>query len=64
MATCKGLMKKGYLEKFSNGVQLERRRKGIPRNSYMQVVTTEMREKGIKNMQLIDREECRRKQNL
>ena len=64
-------MKKGYLENFWNGVHLEeeeeeeeKRKKGIPRNSWIQEVTTEMREKGIKNLKWVDREEWRRKIKL
>ena len=34
-----------------------RRRKGRPQNSWMQEVTTGMREKGINNMEWVDREE-------
>ena len=34
-----------------------RRRKGRPRNSWMLEVTTGMREKGINNLELLDREE-------
>ena len=41
----------------------ERRRKGRPRNSWMQEVTTGMREKGI-NMKWVDRDEWRRKIRL
>ena len=52
------------LEKFWNGVHLEEEKKGRPRNSWMQEVTTGMREKGIKNMEWIDREEWRRKIKL
>ena len=37
------------------------RTKGTPWNSWMQEVTTGMREKGIINMEWIDREEWRRK---
>ena len=38
-----------------------RRRKGRPRNLLMQQVTIGRREKGINNMEWIDREEWRRK---
>ena len=38
-----------------------RSRKGRPRNSWKQEVTTEMREKGIKNLDWVDRKEWRRK---
>ena len=41
-----------------------RRRKGRPRNSWMQEVTNGMREKGIKNVEWIDREEWRREIKL
>jgi hypothetical protein len=40
------------------------RRKGRPRNSWMQEVTTGMREKGINNMEWVDREEWRIKIKL
>ena len=40
------------------------RRNGRPRNSWMQEVTTGMKEKGINNMELVDREEWRRKIKL
>ena len=38
-----------------------RKRKGRPRNWWMQEVTTGMREKGISNMEWVDREKWRRK---
>ena len=41
-----------------------RRRKGRPRHSWMQEVTSGMREKGINNMKWVDREEWRRKTKL
>jgi hypothetical protein len=41
-----------------------RRRKGKSRNSWIQEVTTGMREKGINNMEWIDREDWRRKIKL
>ena len=41
-----------------------RRRKDRPRNSWMQEVTTGMREKGINNVEWIDREEWKRKIKL
>ena len=41
-----------------------RRRKRRPRNSWMQEVTSGMREKGINSMEWIDREEWRRKIEL
>ena len=41
-----------------------KRRKGRPRNSWMEEVTTVMREKGINNMEWVDREEWRRKIKL
>ena len=41
-----------------------RRRKLRPRNSWIQEVTTGMREKRINSMELIDREELRRKLKL
>ena len=41
-----------------------RRRKGRPRNSWMQEITTGMREKGINNIKGIDREEWERKLKL
>ena len=62
----------GHLQKM-NEVRLLRkilercplgRRKGRPRNSWMQEVTTGIREKGINNMEWIDREEWRRKVKL
>ena len=34
-----------------------RRKKGRPRNSWTQEATTDMREKGINNMEWVDREE-------
>ena len=37
------------------------RRKGRHRNSWMQEITTGMREKGIDNMEWVDREKWRRK---
>ena len=40
------------------------RRKGRPRNSWMQEVTTGMREKGVNSMEWINREGCRRKIKL
>ena len=43
---------------------LGRRRKGRPRNSWMQEVTTRMRESGINNLDWVDREGCRRKIKL
>ena len=43
---------------------LGKRRKGRPRKSWMQGVTTGMREKGINNMEWVDREEWRRKIKL
>ena len=42
----------------------ERRRKGKPHNSWMQEVTTGMREKGINNMEWAGGEEWRRKIKL
>ena len=44
-------------EKFWNG----RRRKGKSRNSWMQEVTTGMRERGINNLEWVNREGWRRK---
>ena len=41
-----------------------RRKKGIPQKSWMQEVAAGMREKGINNMEWIDREEWRRKIKL
>ena len=41
-----------------------RRRKGRPRNSWMQEVTTGIKGKGIANIELINREEWRRKMKL
>ena len=41
-----------------------RRRKGRPRNSWMQQVITGMREKGINSMGWVDREERKRKRKL
>jgi hypothetical protein len=38
-----------------------RRRKGRPQNLWIQEVTTGMREKGINNMEWIDREGWRKK---
>ena len=40
------------------------RRKRRPRNSWMKEVTRGMREKGINNMELVDREELRKKLNF
>ena len=40
------------------------RRKGRPRNLWMQEVTTGMREGGIGDLEWVDREEWRRKINL
>ena len=40
------------------------RRRGRPRNSWMQEVTTRMREKEINSMECIDREEWKRKRKL
>ena len=41
-----------------------RRRKGRPRNSLMEEVTTGMRERGIGDSEWVDREEWRKKINL
>ena len=41
-----------------------RRRKGRPRNSWMQEVTTGLRERGIGGLEWVDREEWRKKMNL
>ena len=38
-----------------------RRRKGRPRNSWMQEVTAEMRERGINNLEWVDTEGWRKK---
>ena len=38
-----------------------RRKKGKPRKSWIQEVTTVMREKGVNNIECIDREECTRR---
>ena len=46
-----------YCIMFFVMVSTWRRRKEIPRNSWMHVVTAEVREKGISNMEWIDREE-------
>ena len=43
---------------------VRRRRKGRPRNSWMQEVATGIRENGIKNIELIDRHEQRIKIKL
>ena len=45
MATCKGWTKKGSLEKKFEWCPPGRRRKGRPGNSWMQEVTTGMRER-------------------
>ena len=50
-------MKKGNLEKFWN--RRRRRRKERPQSSWVKEVTTRMREKGINNVEWIDREEWR-----
>ena len=47
------------LEKCPTG-----RRKGRPRNSWMQEITTGMRERGIGDLEWLDREGGRRKINL
>ena len=47
-------MKKGYLKKW-NGVHLEEEKRS--QNLWMQEVTTRIREKGIKNVEWIHREE-------
>ena len=54
-------MKKGYFEIYPSGIRI---RKGVPRNSWMQEVTTGMRGKGILNMEWVNREEWRRKIKL
>ena len=58
MSTFKGWMKKGSLKKLCPP---GRRRKGRPRNLWMQKVTTRMREKGINNLEWVDREKWREK---
>ena len=49
------------LELFPTGRRRRRKRKGSPPNSWMQKVTTGMREKEINNMEWIVREEWKRK---
>ena len=49
-------MKKGNRKTFFKWYSAGIRRKGKPRNSWMQDVTTGVKEKGIKNMDWIDRE--------
>ena len=63
MATCKEWKKEGSLEKFWNGVQLEEEKKE-DHTSWMQEVTSGMREKEINNLEWVDREEWRRKMKL
>ena len=41
-----------------------RRKKGRPRNSWMQKVTTGMREKEFNNMKWVNKEEWKRKRKL
>ena len=58
-------MNEGKLSrKFLEWYPPKRKRKGRPPNSWMQEVTTRMREKGINNMEWIDREEWGRKLKL
>ena len=57
-------MKKGYLKKVLEWCAAGRIRQGRPRNSWMQEVTTGMREKVINNMEWVDRVEWRRKIKL
>ena len=52
------------LQQCLPGRRRRRRRKGRPRNSWMQEVTTGRREKGINNMEWVDREEWRIKIKL
>ena len=42
----------------------KKRRKGRPRNSWMQEVTTGMKERGIGDLEWVDREGWRKKINL
>ena len=56
-------MKREYLKHVLQWYPPGRRRKGRPRNSWIQEVTNGIREKGI-NMEWIDKEEGRRKINL
>ena len=69
MVTCEGGTKKGSL--FYNGAHLEeeeeeeeKKKEGKPHNSWVQEVTTGMREKEINIMEWIDREEWRREIKL
>ena len=56
-------MKKGYFEQFLEQCP-PRRRNERSRNSWMQEVTTGIGEKGITNMEWVDREEWRSKLQL
>ena len=56
MTTCKEIMKKGLPLKIFEWSPPGRRQKRRLRNSQTQEVTTGMREKGINNMEWIDRE--------
>ena len=51
MATCKEWMKKRYLEKFW------KKKKRKTSKFWLQEVTTGMKEKGINDMEWVDREE-------
>jgi hypothetical protein len=64
MATCKGWTMKGSIERVLEWCPLGRRRKGRPRNSWMQEVTTGMRERKIGDLEWVDREGWRMKINL
>ena len=70
MGTCEEWMKKVYIEKCLNGVHLEEEeeeeteRKERLQNSWIQEVTSGIREIGIDSMEWIDREEWRRKIKL
>ena len=57
-------MKKGNIQKRLEWCLPGRRKKGRPQNLWMQKVTTGMREKGIDNMEWVDRGECRKKMKL
>ena len=63
MFTC-GIIEDMPLQKISENCPAGRRRKGRPRNSWAQEVRTTMGEKGINNMEWIDREDWRRKIKL
>ena len=65
MATCEERTNEERLpQRFLEYCPPGRRRKGKPRNSRKQEVTTGVREKRIDNMEWVDREEWRRKIKL